>query len=218
MYDLLKKNSAFFFPYLLFIMLATSCLMLWDRIDISLFINGHYSFITDFFFKYWTDVGLGYLIIPVAIILAFINFRYMLMAIVCFLASFGVNDSIKFAMHAPRPAIVLSQLNIPFHQVQGVDVYSWDSFPSGHTAIAFSLFCMLALITNRSSLKFLFFICAFLIGYSRIYLAEHFITDVLAASLIGVSCTLLTYSLFTRSTAINKFAGIDKPLIRLGSK
>lgn len=51
MYDLLKKNSAFFFPYLLFLLIATSCLTLWGRNDISLFINGHNSFATDFFFQ-----------------------------------------------------------------------------------------------------------------------------------------------------------------------
>ena len=170
MYDLLKKNSAFFFPYLLFLLLATGSLMVWDRNDISLFINGHYSIPTDFFFKYWTNVGLGYLILPVAFVLAFVNFRYMLMAVICFLITFGINDSIKFALHAPRPATVFEQIHQSFHHVAGVDVYSWDSFPSGHTAIAFGVFCILALIANRESLKFLFFICAFLIGYSRIYL------------------------------------------------
>jgi len=218
MYDLLKKNSAFFFPYLLFLLIATSCLGLWGRNDISLFINGHNSSVTDFFFKYWTNVGLGYLILPVALILAFINFRFMIMSVVCFLISFGINDSIKFALHAPRPATVFEQLNQGFYHVPGVDIYSWDSFPSGHTAISFALFCLLALISNKGSAKFLFFLCAFLVGYSRIYLAEHFITDVLAASVIGVSSAIFTYILFTQSKAINKFASIDKPLIRLGGK
>ena len=218
MYDLLKKNSAFFFPYLLFLLIATSCLTLWGRNDISLFINGHNSFATDFFFKYWTDIGLGYLILPVAFVLAFINFRYMIMSVACFLVAFGINDSIKFALHAPRPSTVFGQLHQVFYHIPGVDVYSWDSFPSGHTAISFGIFCLLALISPKGPSKFLFFLCAFLVGYSRIYLAEHFITDVIAGSIIGVSSAIFTYSIFTHSKAINKFASIDKPLIRFGSK
>jgi membrane-associated phospholipid phosphatase len=215
MYDLLKKNSAFFFPYLLARLAGTSFLMLWSRNDVSLFINGHNSAATDFFFKHWTDVGLGYLILPVAFLLAFINFRYTLMSVFCYLITFGINDSIKFALNEPRPSIVFDQLHINFYHVPGIDIFSWDSFPSGHTAISFCVFCTLALISGKAFVKFLFFLCAFLVGYSRIYLAEHFITDVMAASVIGVACSIFSYQIFMRWQAINKFANIDKPLIRL---
>ena len=218
MYDLLKKNSAFFFPYLLVLLAGTSFIMLWSKNDISLFINGHNSQFSDFFFKHWTDIGLGWLILPVAFILAFISVRYMLMSVFCFLITFGINDSIKFALNEPRPSIVFDQLHIDFYHVPGVDIFSWDSFPSGHTAISFGVFCILALISNKASLKFLFFLCAFLVGYSRIYLAEHFITDVMAASVIGVTCAIFSYWLFMRWQAINKFANIDRPLIRLGGR
>ncbi|HWY98881.1 MAG TPA: phosphatase PAP2 family protein [Bacteroidia bacterium] len=213
MYDILKKNSAFFFPYLLSLLAGTAFFMLWGKTDISLYINGHNSAFTDFFFKYWTNVGLGYLIIPVALVLAFVSFRYMLMSVFCFLVTFGINDSIKYALNTPRPGMVFDGMHQTYYHVPGVDIYSWDSFPSGHTAIAFCLFCLLALITNKSVLKFLCFICAFLIGYSRIYLAEHFLNDVIGGSVIGVACAILSYKIFTKWSAINKFANIDKPLI-----
>jgi membrane-associated phospholipid phosphatase len=218
MYDILKKNSAFFFPYLLSLLAGTAFLGLWSQTSISLYINGHNSAFADFFFKYWTNVGLGYLILPIALILAFISFRYMLMSVFCFLVTFTVNDSIKYALNTPRPSMVFEGMHQNFYHVPGVDIYSWDSFPSGHTAIAFGMFCLLALIVNKSSVKFLFFICAFLVGYSRIYLAEHFLPDVMAASVIAVTCTILTFKMFTNWSAINKFANIDKPLIKLGRK
>jgi membrane-associated phospholipid phosphatase len=218
MYDILKKNSAFFFPYLLSLLAGSAFFMLWGKTDISLYINGHNSAFTDFFFKYWTNIGLGYLIIPVALVLAFVSFRYMLMSVFCFLITFGINDGIKYALNTPRPAMVFDGMHQNFYHVPGVDVYSWDSFPSGHTAIAFCLFCLLALITTKSALKFLCFICAFLIGYSRIYLAEHFLNDVIGGSLIGVACAILSYKIFTNWSAINKFANIDKPLINLKGK
>ena len=218
MYDLLKKNSAFFIPYFLFLLLATASLLLWTRIDISLFINGHHCAVTDIFFRHWTDVGLGYLIIPVALAVAFVSFRYTLMTIVCYLISFGVNDGIKFALGTPRPATVFSQINQSFYHVPGVDIFYWDSFPSGHSAISFALFCLLALMAKKPWAKFLFFVAAFLVGYSRIYLAEHFITDVIGGSVIGVSSAILSYKMLTNWKALNKFANIDKPLIKLGGK
>ena len=109
MYALLKKNSAFFIPYFLFLLAGTTFLLFSTRNDISLFINGHHNSQTDFFFSHWTAVGLGYLILPVALFLAFVSFRSMLMSVLTYLIAFGVNDGIKFALGTPRPAIVFSQ-------------------------------------------------------------------------------------------------------------
>lgn len=213
MYSLLKKNSAYFIPYLLFVLSGIICIMLWSKIDISLFINGHHSPASDFFFSYWTNVGLGYLIIPVLIVLAFVSLRGMIMAATAYLLAFGINDSLKFSIGAPRPSILFDQLHLTFYHVPGVEIMGWDSFPSGHTAISFSVFCLLALISNKKILKFIFFMMAFLVGYSRIYLAEHFITDVIAASAIGTACAVLTYKVMMNWKALNKFTAIDKPLI-----
>jgi len=37
---------------------------------------------------------------------------------------------------------------------------------------------------------------AILVAYSRIYLSQHFLTDVLAGSLIGVSIAMIVYYVF----------------------
>jgi len=216
MYSLLRKNSAFFIPYFLFLLTGTLWLMAWSKNDIAVYINGHNSPAADFFFKYWTDVGLGWLIIPALIILSFVSLRGMFMALISYLLAFGINDSLKLAIHDPRPSYILDSLHIPFYRVPGVEIMGWDGFPSGHTAISFSVFCMLALMSNKKWVKFLCFTAALLVGYSRMYLAEHFITDVLGGSVIGITCTVLTYKLMTKWHALNKFAHIDNPLIKLG--
>jgi membrane-associated phospholipid phosphatase len=81
------------------------------------------------------------------------------------------------------------------HLVQGVSLHSLHSFPSGHTTTAFTLFIMLAFLVRNNSLKFLCFIVALLTGYSRIYLSQHFLVDVLVGSVIGVTSVLITWHL-----------------------
>jgi membrane-associated phospholipid phosphatase len=218
MYDLLKKNSAFFIPYLIVLLFGVAWLSLWPKTNISLFINGHHDRLSDYFFEYWTDVGLGYLIIPVALTLAFIRFRFVLMAVMSFILSFCITDSLKYILRVPRPLTVFTEMHQDFYHVPGVDIFSSNSFPSGHATITFAIFCILALMSTGAVLRFLCFLIAFLVGYSRIYLGEHFLTDVIAGSVVGVSSAVFTYRMLTNWKALNKFAGIDKPLINFRSQ
>jgi membrane-associated phospholipid phosphatase len=215
MFSLIKKNSAFFIPYLLFLLISGITLLSFSKPDIAFFINQHHCPAADFFFKYWTNIGLGYLIFPIAIILAFVRFRYMITAIIAFLITVTINDSIKQIAATPRPQIVFQDLHRQLYFVPGVDIYSSNSFPSGHTAISFAMFCLLALVAKKPALKFLLFIMAFLVAYSRMYLSEHFLIDVYVASFIGIVCALLSFKLVANWKWLNKFASMDKPLIRI---
>lgn len=57
------------------------------------------------------------------------------------------------------------------------------SFPSGHTAAAFSSAVTLSSMQTQIALPI--FIMAFLVAYSRIYLGTHYPSDVIAGSIIG---------------------------------
>jgi membrane-associated phospholipid phosphatase len=215
MLNLLKNNLAFFGPYLIFLLICSISLLCFNRVDVFMFINRHHYPVADTFFRIWTNLGLGYLIIPVALGLSFVKARYVFMSLLTFLLTFAVNDSLKYIMNKPRPEFILSSLHISFYSVPGVEVYSTHSFPSGHAAIAFALFCFIALISKRNVLKFTAFIIAFLIGYSRIYLAEHFVADIFAGSIIGVSIAIVVYIWLIDSPSLGKLIWIDKPIIPL---
>jgi len=219
MFSLIKKNTAFFLPYFIFLLAGGFILSLWSKTDIHLYINSFHSTLADFFFSNWTNLGLGIIVIPVSLILAFIRFRYMIITVIGFFITVIINDSLKFLFHTPRPLTVFTQLHQSLYLVPDVKMYSWDSFPSGHTATGFCMFCLLALYTKSNLLKVVCFITASLIAYSRMYLSEHFLQDVYTASIIGVSIALFTYSRVMNAEMFNKFAErLDKPLVRLNFK
>lgn len=219
MFSLLRKNSAFFIPYFLFLLAGGLILLLYDKTDIHLYINYRNTPLLDFFFSNWTNLGLGIMIIPVALILAFIRLRYMIMSVIGFAISGGINDSIKVLFHSPRPLSIFKDLHQSLHLVPNVEVYSDYSFPSGHSATGFCMFCLLAIYIKNKPAKFLCFIIAFLIAYSRMYLSEHFLKDVYIGSIIGVGTAIFTYLWVTNAPIFNKFAErLDKPLINLGRK
>jgi len=216
MFSLVKKNTAFFIPYFIFLLAGGILLLLYGKTVVTLSINKYNNPTADFFFKNWTSLGLGIMIIPVGLILAFVRFRYMLISLVAFVLTFIINDSLKSLFHTPRPLAVFNQLHQSLHLVPGVEMYSWNSFPSGHTATGFCMFCLLALYTKNNLWKTICFIIALLIAYSRMYLSEHFLEDVYAASIIGVVCALFTYKYFMDAKMFSKFANtLDKPLIKL---
>lgn len=219
MFSLLKKNTTFFIPYFIFLLAGGITLLLYSKTDIHLYLNQYHNPAADFFFSNWTNLGLGIVIVPVALVLAFIRFRYMLISLAGFLLTVIINDSLKFLFHSPRPLTVFSQLHQSLYLVPNVEMQNWNSFPSGHTATGFCMFCLLAFYTKNNFLKALYFIMAFLIAYSRMYLSEHFLKDVYAASIIGVCCALFVYSWLMNAKMFSKFAKrLDKPLIRLNSK
>jgi hypothetical protein len=83
--------------------------------------------------------------------------------------------------------------------VPGVDNYLYNSFPSGHSTCAFSLYFALSLIVENKFVKLICFITALLVGYSRVYLSQHFFEDVYAGSLIGVVTTIIVYYIIKKT-------------------
>ena len=84
---------------------------------------------------------------------------------------------IKYFYFSPRPFLELENLKLLF--THGAN----DSFPSGHTAFAFALATMTYFFNKKTGL--IFFICALLIGLSRVVAGVHWPLDILAGILLG---------------------------------
>jgi membrane-associated phospholipid phosphatase len=188
----MKKYPAFHIPYLLFVLILSALLLLNQKADLHLWLTSFYTPFGDVFFHYYTYVGDW---IPYAVIagLLFYSYRMALFVLLTQLVTGLASQLIKHALNEPRPVLYFKQ-NFPaiqLHRVAGEHLNTVHSFPSGHTITAFAFFLALAFYTKRPAIHFLYFVLAVLVGYSRIYLSQHFALDVLAGSLIGVSLTIL---------------------------
>lgn len=70
--------------------------------------------------------------------------------------------------------------------------------PSGHAAIAFSIWTVISFFTSNSVVIILSFVMAFLIARHRIKDAVHTIWEVVAGALLGIFTTTLIFQLFHR--------------------
>ena len=70
--------------------------------------------------------------------------------------------------------------------------------PSGHAALAFSMWIIIVLLTKDVLISILTLFMAMLIARSRVHRKIHNIWEVLAGALIGIIVTLLIFQLFYR--------------------
>jgi len=100
---------------------------------------------------------------------------------------------LKFLVKRERPLLFLDMASkLTYGPGEILD----PSFPSAHTAFSFM---MATLLANRfPRYRFVFFIIAGFIGWTRIYLGVHYPTDVVAGALLGYGVTKV-YSLYLLS-------------------
>ncbi len=194
-----KTNFYFLFPYLVFVLFGIIWIIRDSKAEKHLEFNSFHNSFFDSFFYYFTFLGDGFTAALVIIVLLTVNIRIGLFAGLSNIISALVTQLLKHTLFADvvRPKKFFEGMH-DLYFIPGVDNYLYNSFPSGHSTCAFSLYLALSLITENKILKLIFFTIAGLVGYSRIYLSQHFFEDVYAGSIVGVVFTLLVYYLMTK--------------------
>jgi membrane-associated phospholipid phosphatase len=192
--DIFKANLSFLVPYLLFIISGVILITINTKAATHLEFNSFHSHFLDVFFLYATNLGDGIMAVLAVVILLAVSFRYALIVGISGLVSGAITQLLKhtFFSDVVRPKKFFEGI-YNLRLVPGMEHHLYNSFPSGHSTCAFSLYFALALLVKNKFLKFTFFLIALLSGYSRIYLSQHFFEDVYAGSVIGVSISALTF-------------------------
>ncbi len=215
MKNLLVELKSFLIICSVFISLAIIGLLTYGKKPLNLMVNHTNTPFQDVFFKYYTNFGDGLFAAFVLLaLLFFINFRNIFIGIATFIISGFVSQLIKKIAYFDefRPAKEFAP-NI-LHYVDGVVMHLYNSFPSGHSTTAFAMFMFLAYIFKKKYFQVLFAIMACLVGYSRVYLSQHFFVDVACGGILGITSFLISYSIF----ASNRIKWFDYTILSLFCK
>lgn len=200
--------------YASFLLVGMAGLTIIEKGDLEILINKNHNIFLDLFFKFITNLGDGLILAVIGIALLFIRYYYALvLLLISSLHGFFIFIIKHRLFHGiPRPKVFLQGM-AELHFVDGVTVHSMNTFPSGHTATIFSLTLFLALIINRRGWSFFLFFLALVVGFSRIYLLQHFFIDVYYGSVVGVISTLLIVFLAERFTRLTQNQALKGSLL-----
>ena len=205
---MLKSQRVFLTCWLLLIITMSVALALIPKQELHLALNATtHTPALDLFFMYFTKIA-EYLPYIIVVLLLFYSYGWAVIAALGQLGATLTTQILKHIVNAPRPKTFFED-NFPdlipqLHWVEGVNMHSWFSFPSGHTTAFFAMFFLLSLLACEKKsisqawlilIQILCFLLAALGGYSRIYLSQHFTADVLAGTIVGVLLTALFYCL-----------------------
>jgi membrane-associated phospholipid phosphatase len=186
--EILFPERYFLIPFFILILLGFILMLFFSKADLFLIINNHHNNFFDQFFKLNTLLGDGMMTVLVVFGLLFIKFRYAVLAAIAFLYNSVVIQLLKRLFNAPRPLKYFENIS-PIRTIEGYPVNEWNSFPSGHTATAFTLAVVWSYLLPHRQRHWIIIPLAALTAFSRVYLAQHFMEDIIAGAIIAVVMT-----------------------------
>lgn len=151
--------------------------------------NWH-NIVTDRFFTFITYISDGGIVwLTAAFIMLF--FRKWRPVGVIMLLSLGISAVltsfvIKYIVCRPRPFNVDPMLKLIIDVPSGL-----YSFPSGHSTASGAGAAAIALKSRRLGIPAI--IVALLVGFSRVFMAVHYPTDVLCGLILGAACSVVIW-------------------------
>lgn len=205
MLKILTNNRLFFIIFLIWVVFGAVLQLLFTPTEIMFWINQHHNSLLDSFFYYVTLLGEDTIWFSFLCALAYDNYvrennrSYAIkVLLISWLSKVLVSVSLKNIFNYPRPIEVYQHSSQAIHLVDGVTMHHWQSFPSGHTMTAFAFACVCLFLSKKTYLAITPLLVAMLVGYSRMYLFQHFPRDVFAGSVLGVGVTVIIFILLNK--------------------
>ena len=191
-------------------MLVCGLLCAYPKLELHLLLNSCHTDILDTFFKHYSTLAEWPLYVLALLPILWKKKEITIFFALCEITSGSLLQIVKHSLNAERPISAFSNYpDMVLPLVQGVDMHYSNSFPSGHasTFFVFSTCCALILAYHyqktghhdrRTRLLFnltllLLLAMAALGAYSRVYLSQHFLSDICVGSIFGFVTTLLMF-------------------------
>lgn len=214
MLELLKVHRYFFTIAIVYLLLGGLIIICIPKGQLELFINQYHNPALDAWFMMFTKLGEGWFSVLIVLILFFRKIYWGIACASCLILTTLITQALKHYVfaHLVRPFVFFRDIASPYY-IEGLEIHSFNSFPSGHTSGAFTTFFFLALITRKKYWDIAFFVIAAMVGFSRIYLLQHFFIDTYFGSLIGIVFTFILYCYFEYYTSLKQKTSLNKALL-----
>lgn len=195
-------SKTIYFYCIAYALLLTFVVVLLDttpKLELHLMLNSYHTKLQDSFFKYYSMIAEGPIYVLVLLPLLWKKYKFTLFFGLCEISGGSILQVLKHLFSSERPSSAFEHYShavLPI--VNGIDLHHSNSFPSGHASTFFMFFTCcaiyLALRRNRTDkpnkitlcvLFLMLLVLAALGGFSRIYLSQHFLSDVCVGSIIG---------------------------------
>ena len=188
--NLIHNNRLFYRICLVLLVIMALFLCLFSRVDGFIILNSFHTQTLNSFFNSVTFLGDGLFTIIVSFLIIIFFKRHTKLALLLILAylSSGIFAQLfKAIIHAPRPSLYFQLHNYKYYlDTFATSRVGFNSFPSGHSSSAFAMATVFSVYCNRNYVCYGFVFVAVLAGYSRIYLAHHFLIDVFVGAFLGI--------------------------------
>lgn len=208
MLKILTNNRLFFIIFLIWVIFVGVLQLLFTPTEIMFWINRHHNSLSDSFFYYVTLFGED--MIWFLMLCSLVYDYYVLennrndaikVLLISWLSKVLLSVSLKNIFNYPRPIEVYQHSGQVIHFVDGITIHHWQSFPSGHTLTAFAFACVCLFLSKKTYPAIIALLIAMLVGYSRIYLFQHFPRDVFVGGVLGVGVVIIA-AFFQKSNKI----------------
>jgi membrane-associated phospholipid phosphatase len=212
----LFRTHKYFFVITIIYLLAGGLLILYvPKGQIEIFINAHHNAFYDYVFQGITFLGDGIFSVLIVLLIFTRSIYLGIVSASAILLTTIITQGLKRLVFADalRPYKFFDSA-LHLYYIDGLQINSYFSFPSGHTSGAFTLFFFIALISRKPYMDILCFFIAAMVGLSRMYLLQHFFIDTYFGALIGIVFTFLIFVFFEYGTSLRKKASLNRPLFR----
>jgi membrane-associated phospholipid phosphatase len=206
-----KYFSIYGIAYFLLLAVVLVLLCVYPKLELHLLLNSYHTRLQDIFFTYYSMLAEGPLYFFALLPVFWKHIKLTIFFALSELTGGAVLQLLKHLISMPRPHSAFENYpDMVLPVVEGVNLHSSNSFPSGH-ASTFFVFCTCValyltfrrqasvkhvrprtvVLLNASLLWLL--ILATLGAYSRVYLSQHFLSDVCVGSIIGFVTPCLVF-------------------------